>query len=181
MSQIFGSIRQIAFVVDDIDEAMLYWSKTLGVGPFFIKRRIKFDSFIYQDKRCESPTVSIALSNSGDVQVELIQQHDDTPSIYQDFKAAGRDGLQHVSAWFTKKGFDVRKSTLLKQGVTIAQECTIPSSGVRLVYFATEQQHGGLIFEISDLMEPQHYERVQNIARQALKWGGEPVYLEVNT
>lgn len=31
MSRIFGEIRQIAFVVANIDESMRYWSETLGI------------------------------------------------------------------------------------------------------------------------------------------------------
>jgi len=106
MSRIFGEIRQIAFVVNDIDAAIAYWTKTLGIGPFYVKREIEFIDYIYRGKTCQSPTVSIALSNSGDLQIELIQQHDDKPSIYQDFLIQGREGLQHVSSWFTRKEFD---------------------------------------------------------------------------
>ncbi len=35
MSIKFGEIRQIAFVVKDIDAAMVYWFEVLGIGPFF--------------------------------------------------------------------------------------------------------------------------------------------------
>ena len=80
---------------------------------------------------------------------------------------------QHVSAWLTCADFDKRKARLLDQGFKIAQKCTIPSSGVRLVYFATDTIPGGLIFEISDLLEPEHYERIQNIAKAAANWNGE--------
>jgi Glyoxalase/Bleomycin resistance protein/Dioxygenase superfamily len=43
--------------------------------------------------------VSIALANSGDVQLELIQQRNDVPSLYSDFLAAGYEGMQHWSSW----------------------------------------------------------------------------------
>ncbi len=35
MSKFFGEIRQLGYVVPDIEAAMDYWSKTLGVGPWF--------------------------------------------------------------------------------------------------------------------------------------------------
>ena len=35
MSKFFGEIRQLGYVVNDIEAAMDYWSKTLGVGPWF--------------------------------------------------------------------------------------------------------------------------------------------------
>jgi len=39
MSRKFGAIRQIAFIVRDLDAALRYWTETLGVGPFFVLRR----------------------------------------------------------------------------------------------------------------------------------------------
>jgi len=174
MSRLFGEIRQIAFVVQDIDAAMHYWSQTLGIGPFFIKREIKLLDYRYYSEAQPSPTISIALANSGGLQVELIQQHDETASIYRDFLQSGRSGLQHVSSWVTRAGFDERRAALLKQGVTLAQEGTIASSGVRLAYFATEQAGGGagLIFEMADLLEPAQYQRVMGIADAAAQWDG---------
>ena len=71
MSQKFGEMRQIAFVVRDIDKAMKYWTQTLGVGPFFVKRQIEFNNYIYRGASAKSPVVSIALANSGHMQIEL--------------------------------------------------------------------------------------------------------------
>ena len=181
MSRIFGEIRQIAFVVRDIDQAMEYWARTLGVGPFYIKRGLQFSDYRYQGRLQPSPSVSIALSQSGPVQIELIQQHDEHPSVYKDFLDRDREGLQHISSWHTRAGFDLKKAELLEQGLSLAQECTIPSSGVRLAYFATETPDGqGLIFEISDLMEPRQLARVQSIARTAEKWNGEQAVIEIH-
>ena len=39
MSQTFGEIWQIAFVVRDIDSAMDYWTRTLGVGTILRKTK----------------------------------------------------------------------------------------------------------------------------------------------
>ena len=41
--------------------------------------------------------MSIALANSGDLQIELIQQVNDAPSMYKEFLDAGHEGLQHVA------------------------------------------------------------------------------------
>lgn len=179
MSKIFGEIRQIAFIVEDIDEAMDYWAQTLGIGPFFIKRRIVFDNFIYRGKKTASPTVSIALANSGFMQIELIQQHDGNPSIYKEFLNAGQKSLQHVSSWLTTADLLRKKSELIGKGYEVAQECVIPSSGVQLVYFSTEKGPSGFIFEIADLKEPGQYERVSGIRDAYENWDGIKVVNEV--
>ena len=40
--------------------------------------------------------MSAAIAYSGDLQIELIYQHDDAPSIYSEFSRGGRSGLQHM-------------------------------------------------------------------------------------
>lgn len=179
MSRFFGEIRQIAFVVPNIDEAMSYWSAVLGIGPFFIKRAFALKDFNYFGRPAPSPTISIALANSGALQIELIAQHDDAASIYRDFLAAGRSGLQHVSAWTTCANFDNLKAELVRTGLSLAQEGTIASSGVRLAYFATDQGPGTLVYEVSDLLDPQHYPRVERIAHAAAVWDGKNPVNEV--
>ena len=174
-------MRQIAFVVRDIDKAMKYWTQTLGVGPFFVKRHIEFANFIYRGASAKSPIVSIALANSGHLQIELIQQHDETSSIYKEFLNSNDEGLQHVSSWMTHEGMKNRKRELIAQGVKIAQECVIPSSGVNLLYFDTNSSGGGFIYEISDLLEPRHYERIHGIAKAAQDWNGQDPIREVRT
>lgn len=172
MSKVFSEIRQLAFVVHDIDEAMNFWIERLGIGPFFIKRSITFDHFFYRGASSPSPTISLALANSGYIQIELIQQHDDTPSIFKEQLDSGQRGLQHVSAWLTTEGLIQKKDELLSKGYEIAQECVIPSSGVKLVYFSTEEGPGNFLFEISDLLEPGQYERVLGIKSAHEQWDG---------
>ena len=45
------------------------------------------------------PVVSFAFANSGELQVELIEQEDDSPSIYREFLDAGREGFHHLAWW----------------------------------------------------------------------------------
>jgi hypothetical protein len=56
----------------------------------------------------------------------------------------------------------------------------IPADGVRLVYFATDQDGDALIYEISDLKEPSQYARVMNIQKAHEGWRGTPLVYEVD-
>ncbi len=100
MSRLFGPIRQNGYVVRDIEAAMAHWIDVLKVGPWFYIDRVKTDWFRHrgQDSALE---LSIALANSGDLQIELIQQRNDAPSMYKEFLDSGREGLQHVAFWST--------------------------------------------------------------------------------
>ena len=52
----------------------------------------------YRGEPCET-TLSLALVNSGEMQVELIQQEDDTPSIFTEFLSAKGPGFHQLAYW----------------------------------------------------------------------------------
>jgi hypothetical protein len=96
MSRLFGPIRQNGYVVRDIEAALKHWTEVIGVGPFWYFERVPIEQFSYQGE--PSPLeVSIALANTGPLQIELIRQRNDAPSMYRDFLSAGHEGLQHVA------------------------------------------------------------------------------------
>jgi catechol 2,3-dioxygenase-like lactoylglutathione lyase family enzyme len=92
-----GPIRQIGFVVRDLDAAIATWC-ALGVGPWFTVREHAQTGCTYRGELSE-PTISIGFANSGPMQVELIQQLDDVPSIYREFVDAGREGFHQLAWW----------------------------------------------------------------------------------
>ncbi len=89
MSRLFGPLRQMEFVVRDIGEAMRHWVEVCGVGPWYVAEKLPLDGFWYKERQYDIH-LTVALAYSGDVQLELIQQRDRTPSMYQEFLAAGR-------------------------------------------------------------------------------------------
>jgi hypothetical protein len=92
-----GRIRQFGFIIPDLEEGMRQWVD-LGVAPWLVVRELKMEGCWYRGKP-SSPVISIAFSNSGDMQIELIQQHDDTPSIYQEFVTATGGGFNQIAYW----------------------------------------------------------------------------------
>src|SRR3981081_3898642 len=120
MSRLFGSFRQLGIVVRDIDKAMKHWVNGCGVGPWCYTDKLGVTDYMYQGKRYEGLHVSIALANSGDVQLELIQQRCDTPSMYRDFLAGGHEGMQHWSSW--PENYHEIRQRALSNGWQIGQE-----------------------------------------------------------
>ena len=97
MSALFGPVIQQGYVVPDIQEAMRHWIAR-GVGPFFIEAHIRPPG--EYDGAAIQPDLSAAFAYSGDQQIEVIQQHDDEPTIYRDFLADHPEGgLQHLAVW----------------------------------------------------------------------------------
>ena len=166
MSRIFGNVRQNGYVVRDVEAAMRHWSEVLGVGPFFYFERVPIEDFRYRGE--PSPLeVSIALANSGALQIELIQQRNDAPSMYRDFLAAGGEGLQHVAYW--TEDFDADLARFEKAGHRIAQSGRIGESG-RFVYLDTEA-HPGTVIEVSEISGPKG-RFFAHIAARAQNWDG---------
>jgi catechol 2,3-dioxygenase-like lactoylglutathione lyase family enzyme len=172
MSRTFGSIRQIAFVVHDVDAALRYWTETLGVGPFFVLRNVAPATFRYRGQPSAPPRLSLALANSGDVQIELIQQHDDRPSAYRDFLASGREGFHHVSSWVTGAEYDTIVARVRAAGTPIAHEGTTRGDSGRFAYFATDSMPGGMFYEVADVLEPGGLALMQMVADAARTWDG---------
>lgn len=149
MSRFFGEVRQIGYVVRDIEAAMQYWSQTLGIGPWFYAPKIVDQNFEYKGK--PSPIErSVALANSGFMQMELVQQRNGAPSMYLDFLHAGHTGAQHFAYWTTN--FDTDLARLLAQGLMIGMRGSVGAGG-RYVYFETEF-HPGTVIELSEISGP---------------------------
>ncbi|MEC7762004.1 MAG: VOC family protein [Pseudomonadota bacterium] len=102
MSRIFGEIRQVAYITDDIDRTLTFLQRNAGIGPWFVARGVTLKGVDYRGTTCDL-TIDAALANSGSLQVEVIRQHGDTPSMYTEFTDRNGFGLlpQHYSVWPT--------------------------------------------------------------------------------
>ena len=88
-------IFQHAYFVNDIEEAANKWNRLYGAGPFVLVPHHRTDKFQYRDTPQEAD-VSYAFGYLGDNQIQFIQQHDETPSIYRDMYRAGQEGFHHA-------------------------------------------------------------------------------------
>jgi catechol 2,3-dioxygenase-like lactoylglutathione lyase family enzyme len=89
-----GPVFQLGFVPRDFDAALAFWTGTMGVGPFYYIEHLPLVGTRYRGQ----PTAidsSVALAYWGDLQIELLRQHDSTPSVYTEWLDAGREGVQH--------------------------------------------------------------------------------------
>ena len=132
---------QLGFVVPDLEQAMEHWSGAMGVGPFFVMQHIKFAEMFYKGK----PTtfdMSVGLAQWGAVQIELIQQFDDVPSIYSEFPGRERGGLQHLGVMTRSVADDLAR--LRGRGIEPVQWGST-ANGIRFAYVSTDQHPGAMI------------------------------------
>jgi hypothetical protein len=77
--------------------------------------------------------VSYAFGYLGDVMIQLIEQHDDTPSIYREMYGPDEEGFHHVASLV--HDFAAARQHFLDQGFELA--CELSTGGVDAAYFDT--------------------------------------------
>jgi hypothetical protein len=137
----FGPVVQNAFVVRDIDAAVEYWTRHVGVGPFYLLDHVQFGAVYFRGAPL-TLDMSVAIAQWGSLQIELIVQHDDTPCIYSEFMARHGEGMQHLGVM--TPSLDAHLERLRPLGVEPVQ-WGATATGMRFAYLNTDRQAGGMI------------------------------------
>jgi len=157
---------QLGYVVHDIQSSMRAWSERLRIGPWFYNPRLALDHYCFRGTDYEDFNMSYALANSGDMQIELIQQRCSTPSIYREFLDQHGEGLQHLCVW--PEDYDATYALARASGLSAVQEGRMGT--IRFAYFA-DAVHGGTSLELSE-MRPSRIPGIEAIRAAAANWDG---------
>jgi hypothetical protein len=111
------------------------------------------------------PVLSIAFSNTGSLQIELIQQLNDAPSAYREFLDAGREGFHHLAWWAEDFGGAMERARAA--GWSVVQD---GGGSVKFAYFDA----GGVTSTNIELSELNDGTRAFNdfMAAAAASWDG---------
>jgi hypothetical protein len=175
MSKTYAGIRQVGYVVKDIEKAMEHWSRVLGVGPWFYREDATPTTFTYYGKQATPPKISIAVANSGDLQIELIEQHDDSPSLYRDALRVAGECAQHIAYW-TEDQFDELRERLIASGYVEGHAGQMGQRG-RFSYLVHEGLPSAVI-ELSELRGGKG-EYFRKVAAAAEVWDGSNAVIPV--
>ncbi len=159
-------IMQIAYLVEDLDAAMRHWAETLRVGPFFVFPHVDYVDATYMGE-ASKPDISLAFAFSGELQIELVQQHNDAPSIFRAFHLRHGYGAQHLGAISDELEVDARN--LETAGVRPIQRL-LSRSGAETLFFSTALVPG----ETLELIRGSSglHERFAAMKRAAREWDG---------
>jgi hypothetical protein len=91
-----GGVMQSAWVTPHLSGSIDRWAASLRVGPWFRFDHFKLDWMTYRGRPSDLD-ISLALAWSGGVFIELIEQHDDAPSVYLDMHPKGSEAFHHVA------------------------------------------------------------------------------------
>lgn len=166
IGQPLGGVIQMAYIVEDIRKSMQDFTARLGVGPWFLSGPFVPPEGLYRGQPTDM-TVSLAVAFSGHVTIEVIQQHDTKPSVFQEFIGRRGYGFHHWA--IGARDFDGEVRRFQRQGYEIAFSDRSPR-GVRIVYMDTSRDLPGMleIIEITDDLEDIYLEMYQ----ASVGWNG---------
>lgn len=161
---------QLGFLVDDLLAAARRWVGTFGVGPFHVLPRLE-SPCLYRGTESRIDQ-QIAVAQAGPVQIELIQQFCDRPSVYRDFYGRGESGFHQICT--VTPDYDGKKAHLEARGHALAGE--IRAGSQRIGYFDTFADFG-FVTEVAEASAG-FLEQLAAIAHTAATWdGADPIRL----
>ena len=139
---------QLGYLVDALEPAMAQWTRSFGVGPFFVLPPRVFPELRVDGQPTDRRDIiaGVALSYVGDTQIELIVPGE-APSTYSRFLEAGRSGLHHLGV--ASNDFDADRRLLLAQGGIVETEGR--SALTRFAYIRGSVVHPGSIVELVEM------------------------------
>jgi methylmalonyl-CoA/ethylmalonyl-CoA epimerase len=165
-------VVQNAYYVPDLDFAIQHWHKALGIGPFFVCRHIVITGVQHRGKP-SAFSLSAAFVHAGGIQIELITQHDDAPSMFRDMYPADRQGFHHCAVMPADP--EALARDYAEQGFSVVTSFR-GANGSGAYYVDTRPMLGHMIeiYIASDSLRA-HY---RDVAAAAAGWDGKELIVE---
>jgi hypothetical protein len=155
---------QLGFLVDDVIAAAQRWTTVFGVGPFTVLPR-RMSRSTYRGQVSEQET-QIAAAQAGPVQIELIQQFDDVPSVYREVFPEDGNGLHQLCT--VTDDYEGKRAHYEALGYEIMGE--LEAKGHRVLYVDTVADFGFVTEVVANV--PGFLEQLAAMARTCAEWDG---------
>jgi hypothetical protein len=161
---------QLGFVVEDLVGAAGKWASVHGVGPFHVLPVVEQAAVVRG--RPAPVSMQVGVAQAGPVQIELIQQHCDRPSIFREWSRDGTRPFHQVATVTTD--YDGKKAHYEELGYQVAAES--PGGRFRIAYIDTVADFGFYTEVVEET--PQFLAQLRQIAETCANWdGADPVRL----
>jgi extradiol dioxygenase family protein len=179
-----GQVFQLGYVVPDVDASMRFYAEQLGIGPFSCSRGFRAPDGWYRGAT-DMPELTIAQAYAGHFVVELIQQHDDTPSVYKEFIERCGYGLHHYGIAVAHEDYDRMLERYYANGYADVFTDNLPG-GTRIRYIGpgsvddivkTRSETGVGYFESVEVLENQE-KMFSRLCEAHRHWDGQTLLLE---
>ncbi|WP_231624987.1 VOC family protein [Novosphingobium sp. AAP93] len=142
-----GAIIELCHVTRDLDRALLYWTRDLGAGPFFVFDVPVLPGQLYYGQPTEV-SMRVGFGFSGGTLIELLEQTNAGASPFRDFLDQHGEGLHHI---MPRCDFDAGFARLSAAGHQVAFAGRMPA-GERFCLFDTRSSNGAYV-ELMELSE----------------------------
>jgi hypothetical protein len=162
---------QLGFLVEDIVEAAATWARVFGVGPFHVLPIVDQVGTLHGEPA--TTTIQVAAAQAGPVQIELIQQHCDRPSIFHQWHRGRVAGFHQICS--VVRDYDATKARYAGLGYELAAESV--NGSFRVAYVDTAADFGFYTEIVEET--PRFLAQVANLAQTCAEWDGttDPVRL----
>ena len=133
-----GQIFQLGIVVPDVDVSVRIHAEALQIGPFTCSRGFKAPEGWYRGS-ADMPELTIAHAYAGRLFIELIQQHDDVPSIYTEYTKKYGYGFHHFGIAVATEDYDETLEKYYSLGFENVFTDQLPG-GVRIRYLGPKTE-----------------------------------------
>jgi hypothetical protein len=167
-----GELRfvQLGFLVDGIVDAAERWARVHGVGPFHVLPRVAA-ACTYRGAQTVLD-LQIAVAQAGPVQIELIEQFCDRPSVYRELSGNGGSRFHQVCT--VTSDYDGKRTHHERLGYELVSEM---QAGAGRVGFYDTLRDFGFFTEVVEAT-PTFLAQVTKIAQTCAAWDGtDPVRL----
>lgn len=160
-----GGIMQFSYFVKNIRESIDRFVNVQRVGPWFLAESISPPNCFYRGKPSHLE-VSLALAFSGSIMIELLQQHDDGPSVYRETVERRGYGFHHFA--IVTADYEAEVGRYLAAGYEMAFNAVV--QGGKIAYFDTSTDMPGMteLIELTPVAEA----RQTRIQRASQEWDG---------
>ena len=117
---------------------MAHWKDVLGVGPWWGYRNVILESHYLGQSNEVRMDVGFSFQNG--VQIELIQQTNDTPSPYSDFLTSDKEQVFHQIAYFAP---DIDKALKRARAAGMTETGMVKTPQQRFYYMEAPWLGGG--------------------------------------
>jgi len=155
---------QIGFVVNDVVGAAASWAHVFGVGPFHVLPPIE-QACTYRGA-ATGVNVQVAVAQAGPVQVELMQQHCDRPSVYRELAETGHARFHQLGIVTS----DYERTTARYAQLGYEVMCEMVSHGQHIAFVDTLGDFG-FFTEITEDV-PGFLDSLHAISRTCAEWDG---------
>ncbi len=162
---------QMCWVVPDARAAAEAWVKSTGTGPFFLVEKFSMRNAQYRGQPTDVE-LTIAVAQAGEMQIEIISQNNEVPSIYRELVPHGKSGFHHVALY--SRNYDAEVAAYTAGGAVIAASGRVGRN--RICYVDTTPTIGCMVelIEADDACD-RIYAKIADTARD---WDGkDPIRL----